>query len=175
MLEHIKQKRAYVYKKPSEKQPTFNPLSKLGVPIRETPPSDEKAKRIKDSWKERSLAPPIALLIGDQKDSERIFLGHIAAAIDTLIAPCRTVAATPLEQDKKWDIFLSSKELKHIIAPDSVLTGNLITYLREPGEGKRFLGEKPLFLLPDLALYLKDPLLKKHLWSALCRVLSPSS
>ena len=104
-----------------------------------------------------------------------MLLTNIASAIDTLLMPCRTVASGPLEQDKKWDIFLSSKELQHVIAPDTVITGNLLTFLREPGEGKRFLSEKPLFLLPDLDLYLKDPLLKKHLWSALCRVLSPSS
>lgn len=36
----------------------------------------------------------------------------------------------------------------------------------------RQLGDKPLFLLPDLSLYLKDPLLKRSLWKALCQTLS---
>lgn len=56
----------------------------------------------------------------------------------------------------------------------------IIGVAREANDGNhrlsainRQLGNKPLFLLPDLSLYLKDPLLKRSLWKALCQTLSP--
>jgi hypothetical protein len=42
-------------------------------------------------------------------------------------------------------------------------------YKETPAQGTRTLGNIPLFLLPDLSLYLKDPLLKRSLWKALYR------
>jgi hypothetical protein len=45
-------------------------------------------------------------------------------------------------------------------------------YKEIPSQGIRTLGKIPLFLLPDLSLYLKDPLLKRSLWKALCQKIS---
>jgi len=60
--------------------------------------------------------------------------------------------------------------LKLIIVCDYTLwqLPNLMQFYKEtPAQKTRQLGEKSLFLLPDLSLYLKDPLLKRSLWKAL--------
>ena len=149
-------------------------IASLGVPVLDHPPSDSRAKRIKNSWKQRQVA--IAILVDKMDGPIKNLLLNIARAIDTLIAPCKVIATTRHEQENTWDIFLSAQELKHIIAPDTILTGNLLKHLHEvPGQNKRLLGDKPLLLLPDLTLYLKDPLLKASLWKTLCVLLPKSS
>lgn len=149
-------------------------ISSLGIPILDNPPSDSRAKRIKNSWKQRQVA--IAILIDKVDGPVKNLLLNIARSIDTLIAPCKVIVTTRHEQENTWDIFLSAQELKHIIAPDTILTGNLLKHLHEiPGKNKRLLGDKPLLLLPDLTLYLKDPLLKASLWKTLCVLLPQSS
>ena len=48
---------------------------------------------------------------------------------------------------------------------------DLFRYYKEnPEKQIRTLKEIPLFLLPDLTLYLKDPLLKRSLWKAIWKV-----
>ncbi|MCP5510055.1 MAG: hypothetical protein H7A39_06590 [Chlamydiales bacterium] len=149
-------------------------IAALGIPIIDEPPSDSRAKRIKNAWKQRQVN--VAILVDKVEGPVRTLLLNIARAIDTLIAPCKVITTTRHEQENTWDIFLASDELKHIIAPDTILTGNLLKHLHElPEQNKRTLGNKPLILLPDLTLYLKDPLLKASLWKTLCVLLSRSS
>ena len=61
---------------------------------------------------------------------------------------------------------------RFIIAPDYGIWGDpvLSKNFRE-GEkpGKNFLGNTPLFLLTDLAQYMREPKLKASLWCALCQ------
>ena len=148
-------------------------LTKLGISLIDTPP-DTRAKRIQNKWKQRTMT--IAILVDRAEGPERALLLNIAKAIDTLIAPCRIIMAARFEAENTWDIFLNASELKHIIAPDTVLTGNLRKHLRTSNDNAhRHLADKPLLLLPDLSLYLKDPLLKASLWKLLCQTLSPSS
>jgi hypothetical protein len=52
------------------------------------------------------------------------------------------------------------------------LRGLMQFYKETPAQGTRMLGNVPIFLLPDLSLYLKDPLLKRSLWKALCQKFS---
>ncbi len=47
----------------------------------------------------------------------------------------------------------------------------LENYQEIPQKKERTLGGKPLLLLPDPSLYLKDPLLKRSLWAVLCKTL----
>lgn len=149
-------------------------LAQLGLSVLDHPPSDLKARRIKESWKGRALAPTVAVLVGPEQGAQRTLLHNIAKAIDVLISPCRAIPIEKLHHN--LDDFLAAEDLQHIIASDRLLTGNLLAHLREfPGQSKRLLGDKPLLLLPDLNLYLKDPLLKASLWKTLCSVLSPSS
>lgn len=58
-----------------------------------------------------------------------------------------------------------------VIAPDYGIWADphLSKNFRE-GErsGQSYLGQTPLFLLTDLALYMKEPKMKRSLWNALC-------
>ncbi len=135
-------------------------LEGLGITKLE-PPSDKSAKHIKESWRQLSIAPQIAVLIGPEQGPVRTFLQNLANAIDTLIAPARAIPAAKIDPR----VFLRAEELKFIITTDAALTGNLLKYLREI-PGQRFLKDKPLLLLCDPQMYLKDPMLKSALWKS---------
>ncbi|MCB1107833.1 MAG: hypothetical protein KDK76_07040 [Chlamydiia bacterium] len=133
--------------------------------LHETIPSDAKAKRIKDAWKEKREVPDIPILV--QGNEYRSFMANLAKAIDTVYGSARIIEVT---QDKKWDLFLESKNLKLIIAPDSVIFGSkylLPFYQENPQQKTRKLGNVPLLLLPDLSLYFKDSYLKRALWNVI--------
>ncbi|MDN3509574.1 MAG: hypothetical protein P0S93_06160 [Candidatus Neptunochlamydia sp.] len=141
----------------------------------ESIPSDYKAKRIKEAWKEKRSTPAIPIFF--QGTQFRSFIQRIAKAIDTVYGSCRLVEITP---QKKWDLFLESENLKLIIAPDTLIFGNkelLPFYQETPQQKKRTLGNIPLLLLPDLNLYYKDPYLKRSLWNVICNTINslPSS
>lgn len=143
--------------------------------LHEKIPSDFKAKRIKEAWKEQRVAPAIPILF--QGTQYRRFVQNIAKAIDLTFGSCRIME---IEKGKKWDLFLKSPQLKLIIAPDTLIFGNkeiLPFYQETPQQKSRKLGEVPLLLLPDLSLYYKDPYLKRALWNVLCNTINtlPSS
>ncbi len=143
--------------------------------IHDTIPSDYKAKRIKEAWREKRGTPAIPILF--QGNEYRTFIARIAKAIDTVYGSCRIVNITP---GKKWDLFLESENLKLIIAPDAFIFGTkelLPFYQENPQQKTRKLGAIPLLLLPDLSLYYKDPYLKRSLWNIICNMINslPSS
>jgi len=135
-----------------------------------TPPRDTKATQLKGAWKQRLLAPEIAILISPAQSPYKAFLQNLAMGV-SIHGDCRLIMAPPLEQEEKWDNFLSADHLKLILCPDSLLgqLPKLKTHYSEK-EGKT-LGTKPVLLLPDLNLYLKDPLLKRSLWNVICAAL----
>jgi hypothetical protein len=86
--------------------------------------------------------------------------------------PARLINAEGIEKENQWETFLSVTELKLIIICDYALwqMPHLLQFYREvPNQTQRFLLNKPVMLLPDLTLYLKDPQLKRSLWKALCQ------
>ena len=129
--------------------------------LHKSAPSDHRAKRIKEAWREKRGTPDIPILF--QGNMYRSFVTKIAKAIDTLYGSCRLVE---IEKRKKWDLFLESENLKLIIAPDSLIFGTkeLLPFYQEKS---RKLGNIPLLLLPDLSLYFKDPYLKRALWNVI--------
>ena len=141
--------------------------------LHEAPLPDDKAKRIKNAWNEKSLVPEIPILF--QGTHYRSFLENLAKAISLTFAPSRVIEMTSFEKEKKWDIFLESPKLKFILCPDHLIFSSkelLPFYKENPGQKTRFLGNIPLLLLPDLSLYFKDPYLKRSLWNVLCQTLS---
>lgn len=129
--------------------------------ILNTIPSDDKAKRIKESWKEHYYTPDIPILSLD----EHPFLSDLARAIHTRIGTSRVLSARDLEADDKWEFFLSSKNLKWILLTENLLTTcpNLHKHFSPP----KHLGKTPVLILPPLTLYTKDPSLKRSLWKQL--------
>ena len=135
-------------------------------------PDDAIAKKIKTRWKTKNQSAPISILASHEIPLHKAFLEEIAIALDVFFGPARIVAAESIEKERQWDSFLASENLKLIIMCDSTLWQ--LEHLRKlyketPAQSTRMLGNVPLFLLPDLSLYFKDPLLKRSLWKALCQ------
>jgi hypothetical protein len=145
------------------------------LPILNEIPSDASAKKQASRWKTKNLSAPISILSLSEPPQQRALLEQIAKAIEVHFGAVRIVSAETIEKEKQWDAFLSVPELKLVIACDYTLwqLSDLMRFFKEtPANGERMLKTAPLFLLPDLSLYLKDPLLKRSLWKALCQKLS---
>lgn len=133
-------------------------------------PSDATAKKIAGRWKTKNQIAPISILYFSEPPKQKALLIEIAKAIDICFGPARLINAETIEKEKQWETFLSSSDLKLVIACDYTLwqLNDLMHYYKEvPSQQTRTLGNIPLFLLPDLSLYLKDPLLKRSLWKAI--------
>ncbi len=175
--EPVKEKSAFVPAAlPETPPPDFNSLRALfakiapGFPLLDEIPCDEIAKKIATRWKTKNQTAPISILSYQEPPAQRALLEQIAKAIDVSFGPARLVQAESIEKDKQWEAFLSVPDLKWVIACDYSLwqLGGLMHFYKEnPAQATRELGKVPLFLLPDLSLYLKAPLLKRSLWKAL--------
>lgn len=138
-------------------------------------PNDAIAKKIAERWKTKNQSAPISILLFQEPAEQRALLEQIAKAIDVCFGPAKIVNAETIEKEKQWEAFLSVSDLKMVIVCDYTLwqlNGLMQFYKETPAQGTRMLGNIPLFLLPDLSLYLKDPLLKRSLWKALCQKFS---
>lgn len=143
-------------------------------PLLDALPDDELAKKIASRWKTKNAAAEISILSYHEPPAQKALLEQIAKAINILLKPAQIVLAEPIEKEKQWEAFLAVPHLKWTIACDYTLwqLGGLMQHYREnPSQKARHLGQIPVFLLPDLSLYLKDPLLKRSLWKALCQTL----
>jgi hypothetical protein len=146
-----------------------------GMPILEQIPSDATAKKIGERWKTRNQTAPLSILYCNEPPEQKMLLEEIAKALDVYFGPARLVAAETIEKEKQWEAFLAVPALKMIFACDYTLwqLQDLMRFYKEtPAAGTRTLGNIPLFLFPDMTLYLKDPLLKRSLWKAICAKLS---
>jgi hypothetical protein len=165
--------KALTHKDPlSDIKSSFSKLS--GEILSKKPiPSDEKAKRIKSSWKEGLM--PSDVVIFSTGGEHLSFFQNVARAIETHFFPCKVIS--PLEIEKKGDLdhFLASEDLKLIILSDTLLFSlkPLISrYSEIQAQNQKFLAKVPLLVISDPSLYLKDPLLKRSLWNLLCQMLS---
>ena len=136
-------------------------------------PSDAIARKISERWKTKNQTAPISILVFQEPAEQRGMLEQIARALDVYFGGAKIVYAEGIEKEKQWEAFLSVADLKMVVVCDYTLwqLGSLMPFYKET-EGMRMLGQVPLFLLPDLSLYLKDPLLKRSLWKALCQKFS---
>jgi hypothetical protein len=135
-------------------------------------PSDAMARKIASRWKTKNLSAPITILSYQEIPEQKALLEQITLALDVHFCPAKLVSAETIEKEQQWEAFLSVDELRLIITCDYTLwqmPGLLKFYKESPS--RRQIGEKDLFLLPDLSLYLKDPLLKRSLWKALNQVI----
>lgn len=138
-------------------------------------PTDAIAKKISERWKTKNQSAPISILVYQEPPEQRILLDQVARALDVYFGPAKIVQAEGIEKEKQWGTFLSVADLKMVIVCDYTLwqlNGLMQFYKETPAQGMRVLGNTPLFLLPDLSLYLKDALLKRSLWKALCQKFS---
>ncbi|GAB5411316.1 MAG: hypothetical protein ChlgKO_04300 [Chlamydiales bacterium] len=154
-----------------------NILEKIAprVALHKAPPSDEEAKKSLASARVRAGAPEILLISSSHYAKFHPLLSGIARAIDTRLGSCKIVDVAKLDAQEKWEALLASTTLRLIICPDQLLFSHpkmLSHYQEIPQKKMRTLGDKTLLLLPDPSLYMKDPLLKRSLWTVLCKTLT---
>lgn len=138
-----------------------------------SPLDDALAKRIKNRWKKNSQLPQVVIL-RFSKEYQKL-LENLATAIDLQITSARVIEASDWVNAQEIEDRLSSGQIQLIISSDHLFSQNtaIKSFYRElPVEKKRFLGNVPLLLLPDLSLYYSDPMLKRSLWNLICRLLS---
>jgi hypothetical protein len=136
-------------------------------------PSDEKAKRIKNSWKEGLM--PTDVVIFSTGGEHQTFFQNVAKAIETHFFPCKVINPSDIEKKGDLDHFLASEDLKLILLSDTLLFSVkqlMSRYSEIQAQNKKFLAKVPLLVISDPSLYLKDPLLKRSLWNLLCQMLS---
>jgi hypothetical protein len=135
-------------------------------------PSDAMAKKMAERWKTKNQSAPISVISFHETGPQHQFLLNLTQAIDVAIGQAKLISAEGIEKDNQWEAFLSVPELKLIIIGDYALwqLPHLLQFYREmPNRSERMLKDTQVMLLPDLTLYLKDPLLKRSLWKALCQ------
>ncbi len=155
---------------------SFTPLKDLlsaiapSYVIHKEAPSDAMAKQKAMSWHMRKKSAPITL-IGHGKDpAKTTLLKNITHALEQKFSSVGLIFAFDIEKENSWEIFLSNPELKLVITTDSTIAEfpKLTSFYREiPARKEQFLHNTPLFLLPDLGLYLKQSSLKPLLWKTL--------
>lgn len=137
-------------------------------------PSDEAAKRKKNSYLITEYMPDVPILTFQDKASA--FLEEVAKAISSHFFLSKVVDLSKVEGEGILDQLIKTDHLKLIIAIDTMLFSHrtLMKYYQEfPAKKERYLGKTPLLLLPDPSLYMKDPSLKRSLWNLLCDMLLP--
>ncbi len=140
------------------------------IKILENIPNDIQAKEIASSWKLKSKVGKITLLVFQENKKELFFIKELAKALHLLFQPTKIINAVNLEKDNQWEAFLNQPHLKFLLITDVSLwkLKNLIAHYHEnPTTHETFLGPVPLFLLPQISLYLKEPLIKKTLYESL--------
>jgi hypothetical protein len=135
--------------------------------IHKQPPKDDKAQKVKNLFLQKNHLPKIPVFYTKQLENHRLFLQNIAKAVDYVTGSCRLIDIEPIEKENQWKEIFATSPFSFIIAPDISIFGffNLITHFKEiPTLGQKKLANIPVFLLPDLNLYLKDHNLKRSLW-----------
>jgi len=140
------------------------------IQVKEKPLDDAIAKQVSQKYKLETQTAPITFLSSKEDEKTYKFIQQISRAINVCIIPTKIIQSKSFEEENKWSSFLNTSSIKLIIACDYSLWAlpNLMKHYKEiPRKSQCFLGTIPLFLLPDLSLYIKNPLLKPSLWEAL--------
>jgi len=138
-------------------------------------PEDAVAKTTANRWKTKQQSAPISVLSYNDPPEHKAFLIEIIDALNVYCEEARLVDAETIEKEKQWSAFFSTGNIKYIIACGFTLwqLHDLKQFYTEtPSQEMRMLGNIPLFLLPDLSLYLREPSLKRSLWKSLCQKLT---
>lgn len=145
--------------------PTLFPHIRLSKSI----PSDNEARKINTRWLNEQEAAILILSFGET-ESSTAFLKKMAQGISERLASARVLSVSRIKEEE-WPQIFSSPSLRLIIASDYALYTHppLMHHYREQAQPRKvFLFNKPLLLLSDPSLYIKEPQLKALLWKTIC-------
>jgi len=142
----------------------FPHISMLKEPI-----DDKTAKQKSQKYKLKNISSSITILAYKEDEKLYRFLEKLSISLSIYFYPSKVVSAYLIEKENSWDNFLN-EDISLIISSDYTIfeLKNLRSFYKEnPSKNEKFLKNIPLFLLPDIFLYLKEPTLKKSLFNAL--------
>ncbi len=139
-------------------------------------PDDSAAKNVNTAQKLPIQIPEVLIISSVDKPKHQAFLVNICHALQLCLSVRADVAhIAQIDHAQLWDKLIQTAHLKLIITTDQTLAQHPIMqqlYKESFKDSKRYLGKKPLVLLSDIGLYLKEPKLKASLWSSLCQALA---
>jgi hypothetical protein len=153
-------------------------LKKIAPQIKliEEPLDDTQAQKIKSAYKIHKAVPKYAILYGMKTTAEeKTFLINLAEAINKYFGTAKVISTAKIDHNDSWETFLKAPELTHLLIPQTLLNPfeKLHAFYQEnPKQKKRYLANVPVLALPDISMYLQNPLLKRSLWNVLCHLLN---
>lgn len=139
--------------------------------ILETPPADLQSG---NDMKAQIAAASVIILSFQESMTAHTFLENVSQAISHCFVPSAIIPAHIVEQEQNWDLLAQAKGVRLIIASGAKIE-NFSGFMKRCRQSDRqksaFFGEIPLLLLPDLAIYLKEPNYKSDLWRAIQQML----
>ncbi|HEU64615.1 MAG TPA: hypothetical protein ENH96_04430 [Chlamydiae bacterium] len=176
----IENKKVIREEKPKIFEDSFTDIKKSiekvfpNISILEKPIDDKLAKQKSQKYKLKNISSTITILAYKEDEKLYRFLEKLSTALGVYFYPSKVVSAYLIEKENSWDDFLNS-DISLIISSDYTIfeLKHLRTFYREnPSKQEKHLKNIPLFLLPDIFLYLKEPSLKKSLFNALKQKIS---
>ncbi|NGX33134.1 MAG: hypothetical protein K1060chlam4_01195, partial [Candidatus Anoxychlamydiales bacterium] len=144
------------------------------ISILEKPIDDKVAKQKSQKYKLKNISSTITILAYKEDEKFYRFLEKLSTALSVYFYPSKVVSAYLIEKENNWSDFLTN-DISLIISSDYTvfeLPHLRALYKENPSKGEKSLKDIPLFLLPDIFLYLKEPSLKKSLFNALKQKIS---
>lgn len=131
---------------------------------------DKIAKQKAYKYKLKNIAANLTILAYKESEKHYKFLEKLSLALNNYFYSSKVISAYVIEKENSWDTFLSENEIFLIISSDYTVfeLPNLRKHYKEnPSSKEKYLDKIPLFLLPDISLYLKEPSLKVFLFKTL--------
>jgi hypothetical protein len=172
----IENKKIKLDEKPNIIEDNFNDIKNIvskispNTKICDESLDDKVAKQRAQKYKLKNIAANLTILAYKENEMHYKFLEKISIALNNYFYPSKVISAYTIEKENNWDMFLSENEIFLIIASDYTIFE--LPYLRKhykenPSSKEKFLKNIPLFLLPDISMYLKEPTLKISLFKTL--------
>ena len=114
-----------------------------------------------------SIQADIVLLFYRQGPRQIAFLKHLTKALSICMGTALLEPAAPAEASNNWPLFFQSRPCKLFIIARSDLQIMPLLLKHYRKDQKHFLNNTGLFILQDIAEYLKNPLLKPTLFNAI--------
>jgi len=144
------------------------------ISILDKPIDDKVAKQKSQKYKFKNISSTITILAYKENEKFYRFLEKLSLALSIYFYPSKVVSAYLIEKENSWQDFLTD-DISLIISSDYTIfeLPHLRAFYKEnPSKGEKYIKDIPLFLLPDIFLYLKEPSLKKSLFNALKQKIS---
>lgn len=135
--------------------------------IHQKPPSDIRAKEVKEEWKINAYFPAVPIFVGSETKQELIFLSNVTFAIKRMFNSSKVIDVKKIRDEHMLESIFTNHGLKLALITKKTLDSSplLKSHYRElPNQKSYFLYDVPLFILNDISSYLQNSDQKKELW-----------